>query len=286
MHLSNLHTHSIYCDGKNTPEEMVMAAINNNFNSLGISSHGPVDEENEWNIKHDKIEEYIDRVKALKEKYRDKIEIFLGMELDYIPGQGFTDLSRDLIKRLDYYVGSVHYLGKFFDGSRWTVDYNTEDLLRGIEESFQGNIRKAVEAYYEAIAEMAEVYQPPIIGHLDLFKKNNKDNILFDEREGWYIEAVKSCLDVIKNTSSLIEINTGGMARKYTETQYPSTPILKMIRERNIPIIINSDAHTCDSLDHKFKDMYKLAMDLGFEYLAYLARDGWKKQKINFMVKN
>lgn len=89
MHITNLHTHSLYCDGAATIEEMIVSAIENGFDSLGISSHGPVDEETYWNIKKDKVEEYIEEVKRLKEKYKDKIEIFLGMELDYIPGIGF-----------------------------------------------------------------------------------------------------------------------------------------------------------------------------------------------------
>lgn len=286
MHITNLHTHTFYCDGNNSPEEMVLAAIRNNFNSLGISSHGPVNEETYWNIKYDKIEEYIHVVNSLKEKYKDKIEIFLGMELDYIPGIGFTEQCESLIKRLDYYIGSVHYLGTFNNGVMWTVDYNIDELLRGLDESFQGNIRKAVETYYATIAEMAEKYQPPIIGHLNLFNKNNKNNVLFDESEDWYIKAVQNCLDVIKNTSSVIEINTGGIARNYTKEQYPSTLILKMIKERNIPIVVNSDAHTTDGIDCKFNEMYKLTKDLGFENLVYLTKDGWKEQKINYSNEN
>ena len=286
MHLTNLHTHTFYCDGKNSPEDMVLAAIDNNFNSLGFSSHGPVDWETDWNIKHEKIEEYIEIVNGLKEKYKDKIEIFLGMELDYIPGIGFTELSLSLMKRLDYYIGSVHYLGTFKNGVRWTVDYNIDELLRGINEGFQGNIRKAVETYYETISEMAGKFQPPIIGHLNLFNKNNKNSILFDEREDWYVEAVKKCLNVIMNTSSVIEINTGGIARKYTEEQYPSTEILKMIEERNIPVMVNSDAHATEDIAFKFNDMYKLAADIGFECLVYLTKDGWQRQKINYSDEN
>ena len=282
MHLTNLHTHSLYCDGSCSPEEMVLSAINNNFDSLGISSHGPVNKETDWNIKQDKVEEYIEEVKRLKEKYKDKIEIFLGMELDYIPGAGFTDLCLSLMKRLDYYIGSVHYLGTLKNGYMWTVDYNIEELLKGLEESFGGNIRKAVETYYETISEMAERYQPPIIGHLDLFNKNNKDNILFDEREDWYVRAVKKCLDIIKNTSSIIEINTGGIAWNNNKEQYPSNLILKMIRDRNIPILINSDAHTKETLAFKFDDMYKLVHDIGFKHLSYLTADGWERQEINF----
>lgn len=281
MHITNLHTHSYYCDGSFSPEGMVLAAIDNNFNSLGISSHGPVLEDNDWNINHSKVEEYIEDVNNLKEKYKDKIEIFLGMELDFIPGIGFTELCLSLIERLDYYIGSVHYLGTFNDGIMWTVDYTIDELIRGIDEGFQGNKRKAVETYYQTISEMAERFQPPIIGHLDLFKKNNKNNVLFDEREDWYLEAVDKCLDVIKSTSSSIEINTGGIARKYTTEQYPSTIILEMIREKSIPIIISSDAHSKDGIACKLNEMYKLVQELGFEDLVYLTKDGWKKQKIN-----
>lgn len=282
MHISNLHTHSLYCDGSNTIEEMILSALEKGFDSLGISTHGPVDEDTYWNIKKDKVEEYIEEVKRLKEKYKDKIEIFLGMELDYIPGLGFSDLSLSLMKRLDYYIGSVHYLGTFKNGVRWTVDYNVEELLKGIDECFGGNIRKAVETYYEAVSEMAERYQPPIIGHLDLFNKNNKDNILFDEREAWYVEAVKKCLDTIRKTSSVIEINTGGMARNNNKEQYPSTMILKLIKERNIPLVVNSDAHTPDKIAFKFNDMYRLLHDLGFDSLVYLTGKGWKRQKIKY----
>jgi histidinol-phosphatase (PHP family) len=282
MHITNLHTHSLYCDGAATIEEMIVSAIENGFDSLGISSHGPVDEETYWNIKKDKVEEYIEEVKRLKEKYKDKIEIFLGMELDYIPGIGFSDLCLSLMKRLDYYIGSVHYLGTIKNGVRWTVDYNIQELLQGIDECFGGNIRKAVETYYQAVSEMAERYQPPIIGHLDLFNKNNKDNVLFDERETWYVEAVKKCLDTINKTSSIIEINTGGMARNNNKEQYPSTMILEMVKERNIPVMVNSDAHTADKITYKFNDMYRLVDDIGFDSLVYLTKGGWKKKKIKY----
>lgn len=280
MHITNLHTHSFYCDGINSPEEMVLAAIDNKFYSLGISSHGPVLKETDWNIKNDKIEEYIETVLHLKEKYKDKIEIYLGMELDYIPGIGFTDQCLELMKRLDYYIGSVHYLGKFKNGLLWTVDYNFEGLLKGIEESFQGNVRLAVETYYYEISEMAEKFQPPIIGHLDLIKKSNKNNILFDEKESWYVETVKNCLNVIQKTSSAIEINTGGIARGFTKEQYPSNFILKMIKEKNIPIVINTDAHSVEGISYKLNEMYKLIYNMKFKEVTYLTKNGWKMQNI------
>lgn len=280
MHLTNLHTHTVYCDGKCKTEEMIQSAINSNFQSIGISTHGPVPFVTDWNIQVPNIEKYIDEVNMLKEKYKDEIDIFLGMELDYIPGIGFSEHIQSLIKRLDYYIGSVHYLGKFSNGQMWTVDYNMEELLIGIQEGFSGNVRHAIEAYYNLIAEMAEKYQPPVIGHIDLIKKNNKNNLLFDEKEDWYKVAVERCLDVIKNTSSIIEINTGGMARGYTTEQYPSNLILKMIKEKNIKVIINSDAHTADGIHFKFNEMYNLLKELRIKNTSYLTKKGWASQEI------
>lgn len=280
MHLTNLHTHTVYCDGKCKTEEMIQSAINSNFQSIGISTHGPVPFVTDWNIQVPNIEKYIDEVNMLKEKYKDEIDIFLGMELDYIPGIGFSEHIQSLIKRLDYYIGSVHYLGKFSNGQMWTVDYNMEELLIGIQEGFSGNVRNAIEAYYSLIAEMAEKYQPPVIGHIDLIKKNNKNNLLFDEKEDWYKVAVERCLDVIKNTSSIIEINTGGMARGYTTEQYPSNLILKMIKEKNIKVIINSDAHTADGIHFKFNEMYNLLKELRIKNTSYLTKKGWASQEI------
>ena len=279
MHLTNLHTHTLYCDGKCKAEEMIREAIKHNFQSIGISTHGPVPFETDWTIQVSNIDKYIEEVTFLKEKYKNEIDVFLGMEIDYIPGIGFNELSKMLIKKLDYYIGSVHCLGVLNNGAVWTVDYSMEQLQAGINENYQGNVRLAVESYYNLISQMAEDYEPPVIGHIDLIKKLN-NNLLFNEKEEWYETAVEKCLDIIKGTKSIIEINTGGMARGYTSEQYPSTFILKMIKEKNIPIIINSDAHTQEYIDYKFCEMYKLVHDLGFEEISYLTKNGWAIQEI------
>lgn len=283
MELTNLHTHTVYCDGKCKTEEMIQAAIKCNFQSVGISSHGPVPFVTDWNMLDDNVEKYIEEVTFLKEKYRGIIDVFLGMELDYLPGTGFCSLSQSLINRLDYYIGSVHYLEKLNNGAMWTVDYSMEELLKGINESFHGNIRLAVETYYDLISEMASKYQPPVIGHIDLIKKNNRNSVLFNEDEDWYRNATEKCLDIIKAAGSVIEINTGGMARGYTVEQYPSAFILKLIMEKNIPVTINSDAHTKEAIDCKFGEMYELIKSLGFENVSCLTECGWTARNLNLL---
>ncbi len=280
MQLTNLHTHTNYCDGICDTEDMILSAINSDFQSIGISTHGPVPFKTDWNIQTYDLDNYIEEVLYLKGKYKDKIDVFLGMEIDYLPVIGFSESTLSLIKALDYYIGSVHYLGSLKNGTMWTVDYNINELISGITENFNGNIKYAVEAYYNSISEMAKKYQPPIIGHLDLIKKNNKNNVLFNENEDWYMLSVEKCLETIKRTKSIIEINTGGMARGYTDEQYPSTFILKMIKEKDIPILINSDAHTAEGINYKLSVMYELISKIGFEKVSCLTKNGWTIKQI------
>ena len=78
--LSNLHTHTTYCDGKSTAEETVRFAIDAGFKSLGFSGHGYTPSDLRYCMKD--VDGYIAEITALKEKYRDKIEIYLGTEED------------------------------------------------------------------------------------------------------------------------------------------------------------------------------------------------------------
>lgn len=280
MRLTNLHTHTTYCDGSCSVEEMIQSAIKKNFKSIGISSHGPVPFGTSWNIHSNRIEEYIEEVSAMKLKYKNEIDVFLGMELDYIPEIGFGHIPEALTEKLDYYIGSVHFLGTMKNGTMWTVDYNREELIAGIGDSFNGNVRSAVESYYGLISEMAERYRPTVIAHMDLIKKTNGNNVIFNEHEVWYINAVEKCLDSIKSAGSAVEINTGAIARGYTKEQYPSTRILKDMKERGIPIVINSDAHTAEGIDCKLDEMYALARSTGFKSVRCLGSGGWMNEEI------
>ena len=38
-HLQNLHTHTTYCDGINTPEQIILTAIDKGFGAIGFSGH-------------------------------------------------------------------------------------------------------------------------------------------------------------------------------------------------------------------------------------------------------
>ena len=277
MYYSTIHTHTNYCDGSNSPEEMVIAAVNKGMKTIGISTHGPLPFKAKWAVSDDKIQSYINEIKALKEKYKDKIEVLLGMELDYFIDTEFEHVDKSIFNQLDYTIGSIHYLGRYEDGRPWTVDGDYENFLHGINVSYGGDMKKAIMDYYYHLSKMVEKYKPTVVGHMDLVKKNNKNNLLFSENEDWYKDSVRKFLDIIKGTDSVIEINTGAIARGYMTEQYPSRWILEEINSREIPITINSDAHLDINIACKFEDMYKLVKELNIKNLVYLTKNGWKK---------
>ena len=277
MYYSTVHTHTTYCDGNNTVEEMILAAINKGMKTIGISTHGPLPFEVKWSVANDKIQSYIDEIRYLKEKYKDKIEVLLGMELDYFIDTEFEHIDKSVLEQLDYTIGSIHYLGRFDSGKPWNVDGHYENLLEGINASYGGDIKKAVIDYYHHLSKMVEKYKPTVVGHMDLIKKNNKDNSLFNETDSWYKDAVCGFLDAVKNTDSVIEVNTGAIARGYMTEQYPSKWILEEIRFREIPVTINSDAHSAENIACKFDEMYELLKNLGLDNIVYLSKNAWQK---------
>lgn len=243
--LTTYHTHSQFCDGKMTPEDYVLSAIRKGFTAIGLSSHAPVTFETHWTMKPEKLSSYIDNVLHLKEKYRNRIQIYLGLETDYYPGgPDYRDTSG-----LDYTIGSVHFIQQLGTERVMALDGTPEEFIETRDILFNGDTRALVEQYYHLLMELIQKRPPDILGHLDVLKKNNAMNRFFDESQSWYQDIVVQTLDLIRQKQIIVEINTGGIARGYTTEVYPSDWIIAMMKQRDIPIMLNSDAHHPDAID-------------------------------------
>lgn len=204
------------------------------------------------------------------------------MEIDYFINSKFNHVPKELVEKLDYFIGSIHFLGENKNDGHlpWTVDASVEEFKKGIATDFDGSNEKAISSYYFYLGEMVKEYNPTVLGHMDLVKKLNKNNVLFDERDNWYKQAVRTCLDQVAKTDTVIEINTGAIAKGYANVQYPSDWILDEIKERNIPITVNSDAHFKEHVNCAFHDMYRLIKEKNMPSIVYLTKDGWKDMDI------
>ena len=77
----NFHTHTQFCDGKSTAEEMVLSALNKGFSVLGFSGHGYTHFDHTYCMKD--TEAYKQEILRLRKKYEKDIEIYLGRCLRY-----------------------------------------------------------------------------------------------------------------------------------------------------------------------------------------------------------
>ena len=82
MILEDFHLHTTFSDGKNTPEEMIRAALDMGMKRIGISDHAPTPCGESYCIARDRVTEYRETVNALKEKYRGRIDVLCGIEQD------------------------------------------------------------------------------------------------------------------------------------------------------------------------------------------------------------
>ena len=216
----------------------------------------------------------------MKARYRGRVEVFLGMEADYLPGILSPVAPRILDLGLDFVIGSVHFVAATDGAYTWTVDGTLEELQEGLRDCFGGDIRSLVERYYGRVSEMAEAATPDIIGHFDIVKKNNRNGMFFSEEADWYRAAVMGALEAVARSGSVMEINTGGLVRNTSGALHPSEWILREAFRLGIPVMVNADAHRPDHIDGHFREVVRLIRGLGFRTQRQLTEAGWVDEEL------
>jgi len=272
---ANYHTHCRLCDGKGELRDYALEAESRGLVALGFSCHAPAPVSTEWHMRAEDLAGYVREVRALRDAFAGRLDVFLGLEIDYLPGLcGPRDAQyRDL--GLDFTIGSVHFVEQFADGEHWGIDSSPELFERGLREVFGGDIRRCVDCYYSLVRRMLTDHCPDILGHLDVIKKFNRSGVHFDESEAWYCEAVERTLQAVAAAGVILEVNTGHLARGKADAPYPSLSILERVRELGIPITLNSDAHNPTQVAGEFEAVGALLAEMGFRELMLLGSDGW-----------
>jgi len=260
----NFHSHSYLCDGKESMEEYVKAAISKNFKAFGFSAHSPLPFENEWSLTQEKYAQYIIDAKELIRKYKGQIDLYLGLEIDYVPG--YSDNFRDFSDSapLDYTIGSIHLVRGRENGKIWFIDGPIEGYLTGVDEVFGGNYKDAVTAFYKQTIEMVQTQKPNIIGHLDKVKMHNKQR-WFSTSEKWYEALIDQTLEIIAKENCIVELNTRGIYTGKTNEYFPSKEILHKCLDLNIEVMVNTDAHHPTQVDTLFAEGHTLLKQIGFK---------------------
>jgi len=252
--LQNLHTHTTYCDGKDTVEEMINAAIDKGFGGIGFSGHSYMFYSPSHSMSLEGTEKYKAEITAMKEKYKDRIDVFLGLEFDEY---SMVDLSG-----YDYVIGALHYLkiGDEYVG----FDRSEEEVERIINNFFGGDGMAFAKESYRQFGELTKYGKFDIIGHFDIITKNIEKKKFFDTDSGEYLKYAFEALDSMRGKIPFFEVNTGAISRGYRTSPYPMKNILKQMKEWGFGAVISSDCHDSEYLDCAFDVARELLLECGF----------------------
>lgn len=273
MFLSNCHTHTFYCDGKNSPEQMAESAVEQGFQSLGFSVHSPMNFKNDFAITLDRLDEYFNTIERLKEKYKNQLEIYNGIEID-------ADCEDYDYSKFDYRIAAVHQL--HCCERIYSIDDTPEELADCVKKEFGGSFAAMAKQYYSSLASFVCSVKPDVVAHVDLITKFNEKYKLFDEGNIEYQMIAKLYIERIclECPDILFEVNTGAMFRCGNQHPYPADFILKFLSGRGAKITLSSDSHSIDSLQFGFKKAIEIIKEAGFHEIYFLDGGQFKAHSI------
>ena len=258
----NLHIHTKYCDGNNTPEEMVIAACEKGFQSIGFSMHSFL---RSCPLPRERTEDYKQEIAFLRKKYAGKIDIYCGLEREM---RDDTDLYG-----FDYVIGAVHYfrIAEKFVG----FDRDSQEVKRIIEDSFGGDGMAYARAYYQELARLPQYGRFDIIAHFDLITKHCERESFFDQNSKEYQRIAVEAAEQLAGKIPYFEINTGAMARGYRTTPYPDLFLIKELKRLGFGVVISTDCHDKRNLDYGYEKAEEVLKKCGFKERFILTRDGF-----------
>ena len=272
----NLHTHSVYSDGKSQPCEIVEEAVRQGLTTLGFSEHSPLPFDNTFSVKSADMPRYVAEIAQLEAEFKDKIDIYCGLEADYITGVSEPFAVTKEKYHLDYLIGGVHLVGQsanpddiwFIDGPKWEI-YD-----EGLQKFFDGDIRRAVCRFYNQTNEMIEREPFDIIAHFDKIKMHNRE-LYFHEDESWYRALAFETLDLIRQKGLVMEVNVRGLYKKRYNGFYPSPWLMEEACKMNIPAIISADAHHFSELTLEFAAAEEALKQAGYRSVVNFKDGRW-----------
>jgi len=253
----DLHTHHHRCGhASGTIEQFIQAAIECGLRVIGISDHAPYFASEQDHLHPDtamaksEFPRYVEEVLLLKERYKDRIEVLLGIESDYFPEH--EALYKDVYAKfpMDYVIGSVHHSGgaPIFRDSRWNGQTEA-DIFRE-KETFLRNVQASARSGLF-----------DVLGHIDALKRNQPlyGSLTTAETE--------RTMRVIADCDVAIELNSSGAFQR-CEEWYPSVEMLELAVHYRVPITFGSDAHQPAQVARDYERVAKFLRELGFRQWA------------------
>ncbi len=241
----NLHTHTTRCfHAVGCDEEYVLAAIKNGIKILGFSDHCPMDQYTVYKdrMKMNELDEYIASITHLKEKYADQIQIYIGLECEYVPE--YRAQYPEFLKKVDYLILGQHF--NRFDQKDFTEAVSKQDLL----------IMK------DYVLEAMKTGWFTYVAHPDYFM------YLLDHYPKEGKEAVEEIAKCAAQLNIPLEINLKGKSKGKKiidgklDYRYPNSQTFEIIARHQAPVVYGLDCHNPKTFD----DFYPYIKELKEEF--------------------
>ncbi|MFT6396879.1 MAG: histidinol-phosphatase (PHP family) [Bradymonadia bacterium] len=223
---------------------MLEAAVDQGFAAYGVSEHAPrygehllYDQEREWGWEVPKLIELFDsyttEIFALAEEFEGRLDVLRGFEAEVVPGADWLPRMNALRSRgFDFVVGSVHHVREI------SLDGPMADFERALE--LCGGLEPLVVEYYESLAKMVRLFQPEVVGHLDLVRKNGRH--VGDVDTPRARDAAMAALEQVKRTGGILDLNCAAY-RKGMQSPYPAPWLVAAAHDLGIPFCFGDDSH-------------------------------------------
>ncbi|MBR4462633.1 MAG: histidinol-phosphatase [Erysipelotrichaceae bacterium] len=250
----NYHTHTYRCGhAKGTDEDYIQAAIKAGYKILGFSDHGPYKQipspglRMEWH----QLDDYVESLTTLKEKYEDQIEIHIGLETEYY--SEYHEEKLEMLEKVEYLILGQHTALPTGEGTFFR--FNTSDQLMKYAE----DVCKGLETGLFTYLAHPDVY----VYHQDSFDKTCK-------------KVARMIMEKAAETDTPVEVNVHGVQRGRhsfpngtMQYWYPHKDFWKIAAEYPIRCIYGIDAHDPrELLDLKAVEDAKAELeDLGLTFI-------------------
>lgn len=277
---ANYHSHSAFSDGEGEPEEYVLSAIEQGVSIYGFSDHAPLPFACDWAMKTEELVRYSQQIDVLSELYKGRIELLKSLELDYLPGMQYSMSDFARLFKLDYTIGSIHFVDAFTDGTPWNIDTGRELFEKGLKFVFSGNCKRAVERYFELTIDMLINMKPDIVGHIDKICMYNDNQRYFNENDAWYLKIIDAVLEKLRQLPAVLELNTRGFYKGESPRFFPSEHFMHRVKLLGIPVVINSDCHHPDEVNAGYMDALYYLKTVGLKSIAVFSDRKWHLEAI------
>ncbi len=261
------HTHSYHCNHAiGSLEEYILKAIQIGLPEIGLSDHYPMyllpEEFHKYAMKKEQLNSYLHDTRELKDKYQNSILIKRALEVDYYTPvfSMYKSAIEPILSDLDYIIGSIH-------GITWNGSVIPIDGTFSLPDNYDMNDSDSLFLkYYDELNKLVKTDFYDVLGHFDVIKKLNLPTT---ERSNIW-ESTLNILDSLEKSSMVVEINTSGL-RKQDEL-YPQPMIIQELIDRNIPLILGSDAHSPEHVGYAFDETLIFLKKRGLKQLCRISK--------------